>query len=635
MTKQKKKRPSKQKPAKAPVPFKREPQLSAQSPFAKMSAVERIMFAHYAVKHPVNWRIQEFFRQGSGQFQDFETNQLNGFIMDMYDLSKMIDSWQKQGLIVNGTEKETLTLRREVQENFWQWLANKNTEWRTNVVPEIIHPASVTEFMEDFVTTITVIRRGSVKITQANNLAKTSIKEIEGILTRNSTLETAAFSTIVASEGAPSPSLSRFGFLLNHLYPLNLIHSPFGGVQFTAHGESLITQEHPYALYASFVEHVLNHFVVKGIFLLLPIMKEATDWTSLGYTLDSAFAPYDRLQKLGEIPLLKKHLLEPLQYLGLMDWGEYDKDLLFRFTPLGQLVLNHFFKARPKDAPSSPGITALSQAADFQKAMVEVYPFLAKDTAYVQPNFEILVPRAASWATRLDLDQYAVLANQDHMLTYRLEKIHFLGALKKGTSLSLILAQLQSLSPNPLPDNVRLTLEEWGASFGQAQFLELSLLECATPELAISIGSGKRYHDYVLGFYSPTTLIIREREKLRKLLETSGIYPEPEYLDGAGAAQRSQASEVSPDPESPPLQTDKPPMAHRAQTPREIKEILKQAITAQISVRFAYENNGTIRQTKVLPLEIQNVYGANHLVGQRGNSTTLYKLKDMQWLEKV
>jgi hypothetical protein len=63
-------------------------------------------------------------------------------------------------------------------------------------------------------------------------------------------------------------------------------------------------------------------------------------------------------------------------------------------------------------------------------------------------------------------------------------------------------------------------------------------LECTTPEQAASIASARRYKEYVFGLYSPTAVIVREPEKLRKILEKQGIYPLPGILDGEGVAGR-------------------------------------------------------------------------------------------------
>ena len=67
--------------------------------------------------------------------------------------------------------------------------------------------------------------------------------------------------------------------------------------------------------------------------------------------------------------------------------------------------------------------------------------------------------------------------------------------------------------------------------------MQLSLLECTTPEQAASIASARKYREYVFGLYSPTAVIVRESEKLRKLLEKQGIYPLPGILGGAEAAK--------------------------------------------------------------------------------------------------
>jgi len=101
-----------------------------------------------------------------------------------------------------------------------------------------------------------------------------------------------------------------------------------------------------------------------------------------------------------------------------------------------------------------------------------------------------------------------------------------------------VLSLLAKMSPYPLPENLVITIQQWIESFGQVAFIKLSLLECTTPEQAASIASGRKYKEYVIGLYSPTAVIIREPEKLRKLLEKQGIYPLLGILDGEGVAER-------------------------------------------------------------------------------------------------
>ena len=56
------------------------------------------------------------------------------------------------------------------------------------------------------------------------------------------------------------------------------------------------------------------------------------------------------------------------------------------------------------------------------------------------------------------------------------------------------------------------------------------------------IASARKYKEYVIGLYSPTAVIIREPDKLRKLLEKQGIYPVLGILDGEGVAGRKKFS---------------------------------------------------------------------------------------------
>jgi hypothetical protein len=211
-----------------------------------------------------------------------------------------------------------------------------------------------------------------------------------------------------------------------------------------------------------------------------------------------------------------------------LDWGEYQSDILVRITPLGQLLFPNLLRGH-KLAEYSSEIKILTDLA---------YPMDGPDTAYVQPNFEILVPHSASWGVGWELVHLDVLLQQDQMLKYRLDKTYLMNALKRGLPAGDVINLLTKLSPYPLPENLVITIQQWIESFGQVTFIKLSLLECTTPEQAASIASARKYKEYVLGLYSPTAVIIRDPEKLRKLLEKQGIYPLPGILDGEGVAGR-------------------------------------------------------------------------------------------------
>ena len=269
----------------------------------------------------------------------------------------------------------------------------------------------------------------------------------------------------------------------------------------------------------------------KGFFLVLPLLARCTGWTSWTHMVNQLVPDDDSCNLLRQDRVIS--LLDPMRFLGLLDWGVYQEDILVRVTPLGQFLLPKLRQGQP-----------LEDYADEIKSLTDqVYPRSGPDNAYVQPNFEILLPRSASWTNRWALSQFALLEQQDQMLKYRLDKTYLMNALKRGLPADDVLAVLKNLSPYPLPENLVITIQQWVESFGQVTFAKLSLLECTTPEQAASIASARRYKAYVLGLYSPTAVIVSDPEKLRKLLEKHGIYPLPGILDGEGVATRKERGE--------------------------------------------------------------------------------------------
>jgi len=212
--------------------------------------------------------------------------------------------------------------------------------------------------------------------------------------------------------------------------------------------------------------------------------------------------------------------------MGLLDWGQAEYDVSVRSTPLGRLVFSKLLSG-----------ATLPQDSALKDILSEIYPMDGPDTLHIQPNFEVMATRGTSWNTRWQLSQFATLECQYPDYKYRFDKTSVLEGMKKGLTLDKVLDFLDKYSPCEVPEEVRLTLEMWERSFGQAVILQLTLLECATPKLAETIGNARKYQDYVLGFYSLTALIVRDSERLRQLLEKQGIFLRPDWLDGEQVAE--------------------------------------------------------------------------------------------------
>ncbi|MFE5319694.1 helicase-associated domain-containing protein [Paenibacillus sp. NPDC056579] len=106
---------------------------------------------------------------------------------------------------------------------------------------------------------------------------------------------------------------------------------------------------------------------------------------------------------------------------------------------------------------------------------------------YVQPDFEILVPPDVSFAARWELASFADQHKTDALSVYSLSKESLQRGLESGRTLEEIVGFLAGYAMYELPDNVKLTLEQWAKPFGKLSLQQVILLRCESPEVAEAI----------------------------------------------------------------------------------------------------------------------------------------------------
>jgi hypothetical protein len=478
--------------------------------FAKMDPTERILFAYTVYKQPQDWSIDEFYGYRADSFRYLD-NDLAG--PGYHDVAKILTKWTKVGLLTDGSYNDYHSLAEGAAAVFWQWLEKLAAPEILNVEPEQTYTADLSGTLDNILNFLVLVEQEEVLITRNNELNKYSLKRILAALKEPT---------------RPDKFFSResyFLWIFSIVEFLQLVWPKDDHLVLTPLGRELPDRIKVENILCRIFTEQLRSIRTKGFFLVFSLLPHFTGWTSWAQMVNKLIAPAEDAGNLLRLDRVIS-ILEPLRFLGLLDYGIFQKDILVRTTPLGQLLFCKVLDGQSLD----------ECAGEIKILTDQVYPLEGPDTAYVQPNFEILLPRTVSWTVRWQLGQFAVLEQQDQMLKYRLDKTCLLKALKRGLPSDEVLSVLTKLSTYPLPENLVLTVRQWLESYGQVTFMRLCLLECTTPEQAAAIVSARKYKEYVCGLYSPTAVIVREPEKLRKLLEKQGIYPLTGILEGKEAA---------------------------------------------------------------------------------------------------
>ncbi|NQX65613.1 helicase-associated domain-containing protein [Paenibacillus alba] len=157
--------------------------------------------------------------------------------------------------------------------------------------------------------------------------------------------------------------------------------------------------------------------------------------------------------------------LTPLQTFGFVELGK-DQDGMrwFRWliTISSEITLASTHHASENGATASESLSSL----------------------YVQPDFELLLPPAASLRTEWAIASFADLRSTDLVRSYQLSKESVYRALEMGISLEEMIRVLEQHAYYEVPPHLKATLLQWGEQAGQLYFDEVTLLRCRSEEIA-------------------------------------------------------------------------------------------------------------------------------------------------------
>lgn len=200
------------------------------------------------------------------------------------------------------------------------------------------------------------------------------------------------------------------------------------------------------------------------------------------------------LQRLTELskqwPRIEGEIIQAtfqaaLEWLGIVKVGrdEANRVVAFCLTDFGAEICGQ----------TNAAVTNLPQTA---------HPLL------VQPNFEIML-FAPQVETLWTLEKFTELKKLDQVSLYSLTKEAVMRGLESGLTLENILGWLQKRNPQPLPQNLAVSLADWSKGFKRVKVEQVTLLEVEDPTVLDELLNSKQFAENLERRISPTAALVR------------------------------------------------------------------------------------------------------------------------------
>ncbi|WCR29234.1 helicase-associated domain-containing protein [Paenibacillus thiaminolyticus] len=149
---------------------------------------------------------------------------------------------------------------------------------------------------------------------------------------------------------------------------------------------------------------------------------------------------------------------------------------------------------------------------------------------FIQPDFEILLPAAAPFYLRWELEAFAECVRTDQMDVYRLTKASFEQGVEHGRTMGSVLRFMEAHAWSGVPGNIQDAMELWSLQYGRVRFAEVMLLRCEDSAVAAEVKEALLREPSGLagiGLIGDRDFIVdRDRAReLGKTLDKAGIAP--------------------------------------------------------------------------------------------------------------
>ncbi|MEI6044326.1 MAG: helicase-associated domain-containing protein [Chloroflexota bacterium] len=129
----------------------------------------------------------------------------------------------------------------------------------------------------------------------------------------------------------------------------------------------------------------------------------------------------------------------------------------------------------------------------------------------VQPNFEIML-----FGPRVDLLwillKFTNLKKLDQVSLYTLDQASVLRGMESGLSATMLLEWLARNNPQPLPQNLVVSVQDWSKGFRRVMVERTILLEVEDPRVLDELLQTKQYAAYFVRRLSPTAAVVKLAE---------------------------------------------------------------------------------------------------------------------------
>ena len=146
----------------------------------------------------------------------------------------------------------------------------------------------------------------------------------------------------------------------------------------------------------------------------------------------------------------------------------------------------------------------------------------------VQPNFDVIVGPELEPGIRFTLELLTSRKSRDTVLTFVITQEGIARARERGMSTEDVMRFFHDHSRNPIPQNVRFSVETWANNYGSIFFENVTLMRFRDSAILSSVTHSPDIAPYVVEQLSDTALVISSKNisTVTAFLKKAGFLPE-------------------------------------------------------------------------------------------------------------